>query len=129
MKHRRLIGVLAVSVIVLAACSSDEPTSEDAAGDGGGATGGPVTGQITIYGYEDVILPEVIGTFEEENPDVDVRVTAVPWDSAQNKYQTAVAGGTTPDIGMLGSDWMPTFRDALSPLPDELDFDEACTLL
>ena len=48
-------------------------------------------------------------------------MTPIPWDSAQNKYQTAIAGGTTPDIGMLGTDWMPTFASALLPTPADID--------
>lgn len=86
---------------------------------------------IWAQGTEGEALTEFIKPFEEANPDVTVKVTAVPWDSAQNKYQTAVAGGTTPDIGMLGSDWMPTFANALQPKPEAIDtsgmFDFATT--
>jgi multiple sugar transport system substrate-binding protein len=84
---------------------------------------GPASGTVTIWaqGTEGEALQDFVAPFEEANPDVDVEVTAVPWDSAQNKYQTAVAGGTTPDIGMLGSDWMPGFRTALQPVPDGID--------
>lgn len=115
-------AVTAAAALLLTACGrSDAPaTGGDAPAE---LSDGAATGTVTIWaqGTEGEALQDFVAPFEEENPDVDVRVTAVPWDSAQNKYQTAVAGGTTPDIGMLGSDWMPTFRDALSPLPDELD--------
>lgn len=125
MIRRRIPAALAVTTaaaLLLTACGRS-----DVAADAGGApaelTEGAATGTVTIWaqGTEGEALQDFVAPFEEENPDVEVRVTAVPWDSAQNKYQTAVAGGTTPDIGMLGSDWMPTFRDALSPLPEELD--------
>ncbi|WP_174264806.1 sugar ABC transporter substrate-binding protein [Phytoactinopolyspora halotolerans] len=119
---RRIATVAAmVPLLALAACGrSDEDSSSQTADE---LSAGPATGTISIWaqGTEGEALPEFLEEFEAENPDVSVNVTAIPWDSAQNKYQTAIAGGTTPDIGMLGTDWMPTFGDALRPTPDEID--------
>jgi spermidine/putrescine transport system substrate-binding protein len=94
MKHRRLMAALAVSVVVLAACSGDDSTTEDAPG-GGGDAGGPVSGQITVYGYEDVILPEVIGPFEEANPDVEVRAANF---SDNDEAVAKLQGGFEADV-------------------------------
>ena len=54
------------------ACSSggdDEPAEE-------ASSGGPPSGTVTLFGYEDNFVPEVIDPFLEANPDLDVR-TAV----------------------------------------------------
>ncbi|KQQ08668.1 extracellular solute-binding protein [Rathayibacter sp. Leaf296] len=116
------LAVLATGALLLTGCGRGDGTAT-AAGEAVGLSDGPATGELTIWaqGTEGEALPELLQEFEEQNPDLDVTVTAVPWDSAQSKYQTAIAGGNTPDIGMLGSDWMPTFSDALSPVPDEID--------
>lgn len=133
---RRLLvaptAIATATALLLTGCGRD--TGDDAqAQPAEDLSSGPATGTVTIWaqGTEGEALSEFIAPFEEANPDVTVKVTAVPWDSAQNKYQTAVAGGTTPDIGMLGSDWMPTFSNALLPKPESIDtsgmFDFATT--
>ncbi len=114
-------ALTAVTALLLAGCGrTDEGAAEP---DSTGLTDGPATGTVTIWaqGTEGEALQEFVKPFEEANPDVTVEVTAIPWGDALNKYQTAVAGGTTPDIGMLGSDWMANFDGALQPVPAGLD--------
>jgi len=85
----------------------------------------PATGTITVWamGAEGEALPEFVAEFEEANPDVTIEVTAIPWDSAHNKFQTAIAGGNTPDVAMVGSTWMADFGDAFATVPDEISTD------
>jgi multiple sugar transport system substrate-binding protein len=52
---------------------------------------------------------------------VKINVTALPWDAAHNKYQTAIAGGTTPDLAQMGTTWMGDFSDAFVPTPTSID--------
>ncbi|MEV0143497.1 MULTISPECIES: sugar ABC transporter substrate-binding protein [unclassified Nonomuraea] len=115
-------AVTATLALALSGCgrSNDRPRSDAPASR---LTNGPATGTITVWaqGTEGEALAGFLKPFKDKNPGVDVKVTAIPWDSAQNKYQTAIAGGTTPDIGMLGSDWMPTFASALRPAPADID--------
>jgi len=116
------VALTATAALLLTGCGRTDAGSDGAA-EADTISDGPATGTVTIWaqGTEGEALQDFVAPFEEANPDVTVRVTAVPWDSAQNKYQTAVAGGTTPDIGMLGSDWMPGFATALAPTPDAVD--------
>ncbi|MGW8482577.1 sugar ABC transporter substrate-binding protein [Microbacterium sp. NPDC055903] len=122
-RHRitATVAMTAAAALLLSGCGRADDTGDTTApvelGDG------PATGELTIWaqGTEGEALKDFLAPFEEANPDVDIEVTPVPWDSAQNKYQTAVAGNTTPDIGMLGSDWMASFGSALLPTPAELD--------
>ena len=70
-------------------------------------------------GAEAENLPELLKEFEAANPGVTVEVTPIPWDAAHNKYQTAIAGGQTPDIAQMGTTWMGDFADAFDPAPAE----------
>lgn len=120
---RNGLVVLLTGALCLAACgrstSNDEPSAGAAIGPG------TATGTLTMWaqGAEAEKVPALLKQFEAENPGVKVNVTPIPWDAAHNKYQTAIAGGTTPDIGQLGTTWMGEFgaANALAPLPADLD--------
>ena len=120
---------LATASLVLTACGRDEG--------GGGAvsqseeiSGGEATGTIEVWAMEaeGEALQDFVSTFEEANPDADVKVTAIPWAAAHNKISTAIASGNTPDVSLIGTTWMGEFAEAggLMPTPeglvDESDF-------
>lgn len=93
----------------LAACGSGGGESSGASGETA-AGGGTVS--IWAQGAEADSLPELLKDFTAANPDITVNVTAVPWGSAHDKYQSAIAAGTTPDIGQMGTTWMGEFGGA-----------------
>ncbi len=74
-------------------------------------------------GAEGEKLPDLAKEFEAANPGVKVNVTAIPWDSAHDKFTTAITAGTTPDAAMVGSTWMGEFTGlgALDPTPPSID--------
>jgi multiple sugar transport system substrate-binding protein len=118
--------VLLSGALCVTACGRSASTDEPA---GGGAIGaGPATGTITMWaqGAEAEQLPTLLKEFQAANPDVKVNVTPIPWSAAHNKYQTAIAGGTTPDIGQLGTTWMGEFgaANALTAAPGDLNAGE-----
>jgi len=115
--------VLLSGVLCVAGCGRSATRDETA---GGGTIGaGPATGTITMWaqGAEAERLPALLQQFQAANPDVKVNVTPIPWPAAHNKYQTAIAGGTTPDIGQLGTTWMGEFgaASALAAVPSDLN--------
>lgn len=118
------VALLAVAAVALTGCgrSADTETGPAAASTIGDAE---ASGTVTMWamGAEGEALPEFVKTFEEANPGVDVEVTAIPWDAAYSKFQTAIAGGNTPDIAMVGSTWMADFADAFQTVPTDLDTD------
>lgn len=129
MRTVRIAGALTLAAaLALAGCGREEGGG---GGGGGGAepggeiTEGPATGTIEVWamGAEGEGLPELAERFIEENPDADVQVTPVPWDAAHDKIATAIAGGETPDITLVGSTWMGEFAGtgALDPTPDIID--------
>jgi spermidine/putrescine transport system substrate-binding protein len=100
--RRRLVVLVFVFGLVAAACSSggdDEPTEA-------ASSGGPITGTVTLFGYEDNFVPEVIDPFLEANPDLNVK-TAVfgSNDEAvtklQNGFQADVINVCTEETGRM----------------------------
>ncbi|NEM91059.1 extracellular solute-binding protein [Galbitalea soli] len=116
-----LVAIVAGSTLLLSGCGQQKSAISDTPA--AVLSSGKATGTVTVWGQgtEGEQLAVVAKDFEKENPGVTVNVTPVPWGSALSKYQTAVAGGTTPDIGQLGTDWMPSFATALTPTPSSID--------
>ena len=117
-------SLVAATALTAAACGRDDggdqaPAEAEPIGEG------PAEGELTVWamGAEGENLPELIKGFEETNPDVTVTVTPVPWDSAHDKFTSAIAAGTAPDVAQVGSTWMAEFvgLDALEPTPEEID--------
>ena len=119
---RKIAALGLAAGLLLTGCGRDTaPTSTTETGKA--IAGGAATGTINMWaqGDEAKLLPGLVKDFEAENPGVKVNVTAIPWDAAHNKYQTAIAGGTTPDIAQMGTTWMTDFSDAFDPKPSEID--------
>jgi multiple sugar transport system substrate-binding protein len=97
-----MIGSLVVSG-ALAGCSSESGSSSE-------------EGQKTItvwgMGEEAKALPKIADEFEKENPEINVKVQALPWDQAHDKLLTAVASKKGPDVVQMGTTWIPEFASA-----------------
>jgi len=118
-------AVIAVTALALAGCGRGDGTEDGAAEPAAEVTEGAASGSIEVWamGTEGEKLGDFAAAFVAENPDVEVNVTAVPWDAAHDKIATAIAGGTTPDVSMIGTTWMGEFAatGALDPTPDLID--------
>ena len=107
----------------LAACGRSTDTGAKSTDTAATVSSGKATGTITIWamGAEGDNLPKLTKDFEAANPGVKVEVTAVPWDSAHDKFKTAITAGKTPDAAMVGTTWMGEFAQALDPTPATID--------
>ena len=126
MFHKKAIpaaAVLVASGLVLAACGRSAEPGDTMSPQPSDTGTGPVTGELNIWaqGGEGEHLPEFKKQFEAENPGITINVTAIPWDAAHAKYQTAIAGGTAPDIAQMGTTWMGDFADGFVPTPSNID--------
>ncbi|MCC2028869.1 extracellular solute-binding protein [Microbacterium sp. YMB-B2] len=112
------ISVLAIGAATLAACAP--------ASDGTGSEPidleTPAVGTIEVWtqGADGADLPEIFATFEEENPDVTIKLSEVPEAEFASKITAAIAAGTVPDL-IYG--YTQTFATLLStegfaPVPD-----------
>ncbi|MBK8445858.1 MAG: sugar ABC transporter substrate-binding protein [Micropruina sp.] len=117
-------GAMAVG-LALSGCGRSDPGTSAAPATGSAVATAAVTGDLTMWamGAEGENLPELIKDFTAANPGIKVKVTAVPWDSAHDKFANAITAGTTPDIAMVGTTWMGEFADldALDPTPGNID--------
>ncbi len=127
MRHIRIvIALTTATTLALAGCGRDSQGGEDAAPATGDAIATEdIGGTIDVWamGAEGEKLPELAKEFEAAHEGVTVNVTAIPWDSAHDKFVTAITAGTTPDLAMVGTTWMGEFAglDALDPAPGSID--------
>lgn len=120
-RHALAAGAAGSAALALAACG----------GGSGGTDGGEVDGEgktITMWLMEgtnasaDTYIEELKAAFTEATgATLDVQVQ--PWDGAHDKFVTAMAGGTGPDVAEVGTTWVPEFADAggLDVLTEDID--------
>ncbi|RQP10399.1 MAG: sugar ABC transporter substrate-binding protein [Microbacteriaceae bacterium] len=85
------VGIVAVGAIALAGCSA--ASGED--------DGSPVTITYTNFisnGGNEENLQKIVDAFEEENPDIRVEVTTLPYGDYFTALQTDLAAGTQSDV-------------------------------
>lgn len=112
MRNRsRTIAGAVLMAVGLAACSS-----------GGGDEGGPVTLRYGIWDENQrPALEEIVSAFEQENPDIDVKIEVTsPTDQYWTKLQTSATGGSAPDVFWMNG---PNFQlyaseGVIKPLAD-----------
>ncbi len=58
--------------------------------------------------------------FMEENPDVTMDIVPIPWDQMYDKLTTSLAGGTPPELSVIGTRWVLELMDmdAVDPIED-----------
>ena len=110
----RVLTALAVTAgLALTGCGRDSG-SEEGPGAGKAVDDSKASGTIEVWamGTEGEKLQDFVKPFEEANPDATVKVTAVPWEAAHDKISSAIAGGKTPDVSLIGTTWMGEFAKA-----------------
>ena len=123
-RPRAAAAVIIAASLALTACGRG--AAEQAGGSASPAAAsqvptGPAKGTVEVWamGTEGEKLGELARAFEQDNPEVTIKVTAIPWDSAHDKIATAIAGQQTPDVSLVGTTWMGEFAraGALEPTP------------
>jgi multiple sugar transport system substrate-binding protein len=103
MKRKSLVavGTVAITAIALAGCST---------GDGDDAASATSL-TVWVMGDSSEHFDELVAPFEDESG-IDVATVAIPWDSIDQKFTTAVASGNGPDILQIGISKLRTFADS-----------------
>ena len=100
----------------------------DACGSSSGATAQQTGGRVTLTFWDDNAGPtstpfyqKLITEFEAANPGITVQYTGIPSADVTQKYNTAIAGGATPDVGRFSTSVMSTIvaQGALLPLDSD----------
>lgn len=118
--------VSAVMVIGMSSCGRSESGADSDSDAVKTINSSKATGDLTIWamGNEGDLLDDFVKGFEKENPDVKIKVTAIPWSSAHDKLQTAIAAGNGPDLAQMGTTWMADFSNSFSTVPGNLDMSD-----
>jgi arabinogalactan oligomer/maltooligosaccharide transport system substrate-binding protein len=97
---------------------------------GGSDDGGNASGPVTITWWdtsnatnEAPTYKALVKDFEKANPDIKVKYVNVPFDQAQNKFDTAAGASGAPDVLRAEVGWTPAFAKKSYLLP--LDGTEA----
>jgi spermidine/putrescine transport system substrate-binding protein len=105
MRAPRLRSLVLAFALGAAACSSAGSSAPPA---GGGASSGaaPVEGTVTLFGYEDNFVPEVIDPFTEANPNLNVQTAVFSSNDEavtklQNGFQADVINVCTEETGRM----------------------------
>ncbi len=121
-KMKALLSVLLCGVMLFAllsgcASQSASPASSAAAPDAGPGTDTPAqTVKITFWkaphaSNEAELWQPVLDKFAEEHPEIEVEFLVTPWESWNEKYSSAFAGGTPPDVCYM-TEGFPSFASA-----------------
>src|SRR3954462_12228980 len=109
--------------LALPGCGRDS-SSQAGPGSSNAIDDAKAKGTINVWamGTEGETLQSFVKDFESANPGAKVKVTAVPWEAAHDKISSAIAGGKTPDVSLIGTTWMGEFAKSggLEPTPKGL---------
>lgn len=96
------LGTAALTAATLAGCSSSAP-----------ADGGTAAKELTVWvmGDSAAHFDALVKPFEEKTG-IDVKTVAIPWDSVDQKFTTAVASGDGPDVLQIGLSKLRTYADS-----------------
>ncbi|MGH3351100.1 MAG: extracellular solute-binding protein [Nocardioides sp.] len=118
--RRGIVATAAVAALALAAtaCGGSSDSSD-----------GPVT--ITWWDTSNATneaptYEALVKDFEKDNPDIKVKYVNVPFDQAQNKFDTAAGASGAPDVLRAEVGWTPAFaqKGYLAPLDDTAALEE-----
>lgn len=115
---RILVFLSLVLVVSLVACGAPSTPAPPAPTTPPGETPMPTTPPpaavttITVwdyYGTATPLQPEMIATFEQENPDIKVKYESLDWDAMFEKLSVAMTTGAPPDMATVDMTWVPTW--------------------
>jgi multiple sugar transport system substrate-binding protein len=92
---KRLMFVLVIASLILAACGGAKPAvSQPAAGNT------PVTISMMMWGdpAELDVWNQIVADFHQASPNITVKVEVSDWDSYWTKLKTLLSAGTPPDV-------------------------------
>ena len=109
--------IIFCSIIFLAACGGASTSS-----------GGGDKKEIEFWhidpGEKEAVYKDAVARFEEEHPDVTVKMRRIPNDSYKQKLSVAMSGGNPPDVfHSWGGGWLNQFveQDKVMDITEEID--------
>ncbi|WP_035830553.1 extracellular solute-binding protein [Kaistia adipata] len=104
-KKRRVLGLLAGAAVLLGATTASRAE----------------TLNVVVAYYSAAtqgVFEGMAKDFMEKNPGNEVKIEVIQWDNLQQRLTTDIAGGTTPDIAMIGTRWLVDYvkNDIAEPM-------------
>lgn len=96
------VGLATLTAATLAGCSGGNANPDS-------TSGGSLT--VWVMGDSSTKFDALVAPFEEETG-IDVETVAIPWDSVDQKFTTAVASGDGPDVLQIGLSKLRTYADS-----------------
>lgn len=122
-------GLLLIGVIIFAAMrflgNRNQPESAGSQPVTNGenrqvVTGNPITLEYWGLWEPSEVLTEVLKEFETQNPGVTVKYTKQSHKDYRQRLQTAIAGGTGPDVFRFHASWTPMLAQDLGTAPSSV---------
>jgi len=106
MRSRRLVLLTAVTLVLLLA--------------GGAYAKTTLTFWNGFTGPDRPVVESLVQQFNDENPDIEIEMDIMPWDSFMQKLMPSYIVGKGPDIAGLGAELLPRLVEAgvLAPIDD-----------
>lgn len=126
MKKHTLIKIFTACAISISLISCNKESSTNSAT----ATSNKVELSVWVMGDEAKYMNQLATAFEQQNPNITIKVQSIPWGMAHQKLLTALSGNSTPDISMMGSSFMAEFINlgAFEELTPYLNKDDSVKL-
>ncbi|WP_100405250.1 extracellular solute-binding protein [Bacillus solitudinis] len=101
------ISMLVLLVVVSAACSSNDDASSN--GDGSKV----VIDYWHTYGEQEekILVEQIKPAFEEEYPEMELKLTRQPVEGLKQQIVAGVAGNASPDLMRMDLAWVPEFAE------------------
>jgi arabinogalactan oligomer/maltooligosaccharide transport system substrate-binding protein len=102
--------IILLIVVTIVGCSNTQNSVEPIS----------ITFWTTTSDKESEFLIKQVLKFEDEHPGIDINMMEEPFDSASNKFKTAILGDSAPDVFRSDNSWVPELADLglLYPLDD-----------
>ena len=110
----RIIGLLVMAALAMAACGGGATTG------GSSSKQGAPSGSLTVWvgSWWQPIIPAVEQAFQKSYPKVKLTIDPIPISGYEQKVVTATLGGTPPDVADLDTTWISSVasKHLLQPL-------------
>lgn len=66
------------------------------------------------------VMQAVIADYESANPNINIEYSMQSPKNYRSRLQSAITGGTAPDIARIHNTWLPMFKNSLTPAPESI---------
>ncbi len=108
-----LLTVLLVLALTLSGCDV-KGSNQTQKTDGTQKTSGEEKIKLDLWNCDSApmytdLFEEILGNYMDENPNIVVEYTGIPWDTSKQKFDTSIATNTAPDLAYIVHSWVSSF--------------------